>query len=465
MKWENFTYALEMSINHSPPADAGLTVLRAFLQEPEDVLLVDTLLTYKVPMFFTVRTFLNSKSFLCITIFPGTVKKGADSQKWLQTLVPYGKLLSKRCTLPHLPTLLFNGAEHELDWLTIYRNADESDIGKIIEDALLTPDIFVINGRELSRIFAQIVQRLIGVTQGKTFTIEEYKKRLSKKIHTDTRVLDLAATLSKRFENSAFTRTVALEELEIFYMEALPLLSKGLLTKINESMDELRLSPKTSDMTLQRILRSLYALPQNITAYEDNGTTVINEAIVRLSSYDKCPPGYLSELKTLANSYDSSNGSNGSSDDSSKWLEQLTAIRNKLLIALTPSKDVYISGTQRHKITTSLNESIQELSAYTKQASNQKNAILNDYIKKINPTILDKYTNPTNINRPFVHKGIAVIDMDTCEPEITETIATAKKIILLGSQNRDLFLLFLQAAWLQQQKDGQKRVALFGANV
>jgi len=455
MKWENFTYTLEMDANHSPPADADLAVLRAFLQEPADVQLVDTLLAYKVPMFYTVRTFLNGKGFLCIATFPGMVKKGTKPRKWLQTLTPYGKLLSEPCTLPHLPTLLFNGAEHELDWLTIYRSADESDIGKIIEDALLSPDIFVINGRELSRIFAQIVQRLIGNTRAKSIPLDEYKARLSAQIHTDTRVIDLAADLKNRLEKSAFTRKAILEEMEKFYIEALPFLPKGVLAKMNKSLDKLRSRSKTNNPDIPRVLRSVYALPLNIVAYEDSGQTVINEAIVRLSNYDKCSPKDLSALKKHASSY----------DGSTEWFEQLAKLQKKMLIALTPSKDVYISGIQRHKIISLLNEAIQKLSTRAKQSSNQKNAILNEYINAIEPDVLEKYSNPTNINRPFIHKGIAVIDMDTCEIDVIDTIASAKKIILLGSQNRDLFLLFLQAAWLQQQKDGQKRVALFGANV
>ena len=421
-------YAFPMVEGLEPRVADDLSVLRAFLKDPAHTRLAEQLLAYDVPCSLEV-----SEGYLRIKTFPEGI---GDSLLPLQDFMQEGQ--------PHLAAMLYRGSFNEEE---IQLTPQSEGHEMIAEKALSCEDIFVVyaekNHTETSKIFAAIVRRLLGYNPQRE-DYKRYKKRIKAKNQADYRVADRVETIKINLEQYAFTYAGASTALQEAYLIALSAAGREELSAINEAISAISTGPatqKTPQTKLKRLLRSIRAIPTNSITYEDNGASVIQEAIIRLERHSaEEVEAELELLKNLARGY----------NDSDEWFSQIKELRKRLLVTLQSYTEPYISRTMQMTALSALDKLVAALQTAAEEKA--KNPILQEYLSGISPDTLHKYLNPLDGTQPFVHKGCAVIDMDACRDEkaIIKALTAAERLIILGGDSTSsLFQLFLRAAYFQ----------------
>lgn len=419
--WEDYKYVLPMDTTlNSPAYEEKLRYLQPFLKQPEDVCLVGSIIDYDVPHNFAIIT-KDSNPFLCINTFPDELL--AQSTE----LAEYGRFFTE-CP-PHIVAAMFKGATTPLAGPEI----EVSDMAEAVKMALATNDIFVVQiqtGKTgVDDLYSALVSELLGHETPKPETFDEYKSRIQQKpdYSATNRLEEIRADLAEY----AATYPSAMSALQEAYFLSLAKSDKEALTALNNAMS-ISVNSKSSPSSVKRLRRSIYSLPLNSITYEDNGDIRIKETIRRLEGFCEDGP---KALKKLADTYDASG----------EWFAKMANLKKELLIAAYTSEGLVISQEHKEKVLSALDLNIQALK---KAAEADINPILLEYFAKITPKNMNKYLTPYDSTFPFSHKGTVIVDTDACGDKdiIVEETQNARRLILLGNCNNDLFKLFLQGA-------------------
>ena len=507
--WENYTYVLPMDTANTPRSTENLWNLRPFLKEPADVLLLDELLAWEIPLEFAVKSCKTAESpeseerpsnepseelsdkseessdklgtetqvpFLCIKTFPEGLEP-ATYAKFLQegpinlaALLYRGSLFDGQLpdlleaentlVLPCLgsdsisessilePSILESSSSESSNPES--SNLESPSLESIAEKALESKNIFIIYGHGHNpKIFAAIIRRLFCKKNSESFS--NYKNRILSQNRPDFSLADKAELTKIVLEQYPFTYPTAMSALWEVYLAALPKVSQDTLISLNEAISTICIGPAKNrlDVAHGRLLRSVYSLPCNSIVYEDNGDEAIKEAVYRLENYlnnSSSHPKLHETLEALIKL--SQNGPPPDIQFAQDWFSQIEEIRNKLLNALRQRRDPYISQDHKTMMLSILDQVIAALHTAAEEEHSTKNTLLLEYLAEIKPQAIHKYLKPEDGTRPFLHKGVAVVDTDVCldEDAILKTAASAEKLILLGSRIDGVFRLFLQAA-------------------
>lgn len=340
--WEDYTYVLPMDTVNKPYSTDKLWNLRPFLKEPADVLLVDKLIEYDIPLDIMVS---RSKGgmFLCINVF------SYDAISRVKGLAPYTSFLRKGPLW--LSVILFAGGRAS----GIPHLPSTADISFAVDRALCCKDIFVIYTKaDTKDIYTEIARRLLG-TEPHEESFEAYKERIESQI-PNLRFLPykgLIKNIKKKLMRHAVTYSDLIANLQEAYFTALPMVERDVLAAFNST----------------------------ITAF--------------------CP------------------GNKDTDPVSAEHKELAVSILDRFIDALPLTAE----------------ESV-------------KNVTLREYLSEINREEMQKYLNPLDSTRPLVHMGTVVADTNICGDEavILNAVKNAKRLILLGNGDSNLFKLFLKAA-------------------
>ena len=429
----NYNYVLPLDLTCK--FTEKIANLVPFLKEPEDVLLVEKLIRYKVPFTFLIEEAENEgrvkEPFLCITTFPD---KQNEDCIWIFTLPP------------HLAVMLYEGSKMP-DSLLFLNSTPKRNTEIIADKALSGHDIIAVYGRSgFAEVFTAVVRKLIGfdiVSQKESF--DEYKNRILAQNQPDYTPADQLKEVKASMQNYSLTYPAAIKALQKIYSSVPAHIGEESKKAFNKLIGELSLGAFSKPNTaLKRLKQLIYALPCNAAAYEDNGNLVIKEALIRLEAEN-----IKEDFTDLKRPY----------DETDEWFNKIKSARKRLLIALHLGI-TYVSQAHKNSIDSVLNQIISDVCKYEESLNYQRNKIILKYLEDIQYETLLKYLHPLDDTRPFIHKGTAVINMDACknEDKIIETAACAERLIVMGSRGNKLFSAFLKAAFWGQQRDGLTRL-------
>ena len=150
-------------------------------------------------------------------------------------------------------------------------------------------------------------------------------------------------------------------------------LSLSLLERLNEQINELKFylydpEDECSDILIKAIRR----IPTNIIAYEDNGYGVIKNAIVRLERQrDNYLRPFIAKLKDMVN------------EEENLDFEELTLVKNKILIHILPKMKVFTSNGKKSTINNLLSDIAEELHKKMEESKQGEDLILLEYMQSI----------------------------------------------------------------------------------
>jgi hypothetical protein len=446
-----FTYIFELAPNMDISLNLKLPDMKSFLVFNEDMAVVDKLTRYDVPLSWEILSH-GSVSFLCIAL----------KKEILTRLGKYASIFAKGCAIPHLTTLLRNGINNKSELITIQASDYEPDIEKIAGSALAADDIYIINGRtgaEKKAVLRRVINGLLGLNEktaphSAALSLAEYKNLLQKN-HTPPLPLSHRVEYTKMaLGGAAFFREKTLEALDGVYQSAMAVINADLLQELNQLRDGLRKTDAAEPPAVSRLLAVLDGLPENAEAYRCHGIAVTEEAVARmelLTQFDLTEA--VNEFKVLMKDY----------DGKPAWFDRLHALRNEIAGIIKPDASKKDASRQKKKVIRLLTRIHQSVLAHERFNRYDADDALTRYAHNITQELIDKYINHDFTTRPFIYKGTAVIDTDTCTDDagVMEAITQSKKIIMAGSYLGGLYKIFFEAAIQQQRADRQNRLAIY----
>lgn len=430
-------YIFQMETSKTPPGNAGLTELRAFLQNPEDGACIDVLQKYNLPVSFETKNFEDGSVFLFIDAGLNGFISDLDSAK----------------LMPNIAAVLSKGMVP--DWTP--QAVQVQTTAEIIKKALANDDVFVIYGSKgIAKLFSELVSAILGQerTLLPTLPLDEYKSKLMAMFGTKNGLAKKLETAYSKFEESAQTHEGALKILGEIFAASIELQGGEYFHEIKNIMDAIGQGILEKKHKSHSIKPHISALPHNPAKYEDCGKLLLDDIIGRLREVAATHEEelLLERLEKLA--------LNDTLDEA--WFAELADTRKQLLLFYSPSHYPFISGEQRKHIMEVLSKAIQSETLTT--GKQQTKTILTTYIESITENTLKKYRRPFDGTQPFLLGSTCIIDMDACTSgrAIKEAIYKSDKIIMLGSNLNELFHTALSGANEQSALDKKERVAICG---
>ena len=444
-------YIFPMETSSTPPKNAGLAEMRAFLRYPEDGFFLDVLIKYELPASYEIKRFDDGSAFMCIEIeLSGQIGE-----------IDIAKLP------PRIAAIMGKGIDSEWEPPSGFTH----DPTEIVKKALASDDVFVIYGNTgLPRLFSDLVSGILGPETASfpDISLDEYKNQLLAKLGTKNELTSKFETAYDQFNRRALTHEDALKILGEIYTAVLEIQDDKSFYELRKIVDILgqggygiRLGENTNWRNIeknnrQKIMRHIYSLPHNRIKYEDNGKIVLADTIDRLGEVVSTQ-----EEELLLNNLRKLEGDETLDET---WFDELANTRKQLMLAFLAPQNPFILGELKEQIMDILSKYKQSNAAV--KGSSPNKSIFAWYIEHITMDNLNKYRRPFDGTLPFLCGGVCIVDMDACADEIAigEAFCKSKKIIVLGSQMTGLFRSVLLGANTQSAVDRKPRIAFCGMN-